>query len=121
MITHHDQVIAHHMDHAPQVKALVDELYEALSASGRQNYENAIEAEYCTGNEEIRHRRIGDGVVSVVRCIAHDGAPGHVIDLIYGNFSTQQIREDLVAHGVGFLPIVRVYPSHAVLPAEDDA
>jgi len=121
MITHHDQIVARHMSHAPRVKALVDELYEALSATGRQNYENAIKAAYCTGNEEITHRRIRGGTVSVVRCMAHDGAPKHVIDLIYGNCTTQQIRADLVAHGVGFLPIVRVYPSSSVLPAEDDA
>ena len=121
MITHHDQVIAHHMSHAPRVKALVDELYEALYATGRQDYENAIKAEYCTGNEEIRHRLFGDGMVSVVWCMAHDGVPGHVIDLIYGNCTTKQIRADLVEHGVSFLPIVRVYPPSSALPTEDDA
>ncbi|MBA8932096.1 hypothetical protein BC739_009355 [Kutzneria viridogrisea] len=114
-------VIARHIDHAPEVKALVDELFGMLAAGGGQDYRDAIAAEYCRPGQQITHRRVGDGVLSVVTDPPRGQRPGRVTHLVYGHCTSKQIRADLVARGLGSLPIVSVYPPAVLLdPAAGD-
>lgn len=88
----------------------MDELYLVLAGNGIEEYQKAIEAEYCGAGQTIEHRRFGDGLLSVVR-IASRGHPStYLTHLIYGYCTAAQIRDDLIRHGLGSLPIIMVYP-----------
>jgi hypothetical protein len=112
-------VIALHIDHAPQVKALVDELYLKLAENGINEYQSAIEAEYGSAGQRIEHCALGQGFLSVITSAARGDRPSCVTHLIYGHCTTAHIRENLIARGLGSLPITRVYPWRTVLVADD--
>jgi len=113
-------VIALHIDHAPQVKALVDELYLKLAENGVNEYQSAIEAEYRSVGQRIEHRSLGHGFLSVITSVARGDLPSYITHLVYGNCTTAHIRENLVARGLGSLPITRVYPWRTVLVTDED-
>jgi len=113
-------MIISHKDHMPQVKALVDELYTRLTTDPDLDYADAIAAEYSRPGQRIEHHRVGDGIVSVIISPPHDGVPEHVTHLVYGDCTTAQIREDLIARGLESLPITTVYPSGAVFVPDVD-
>lgn len=77
-------LITHHIDHPPQVKALVDELYATLTDAGHQDYEAAIEAEYATAHERVEHYSYGDGMLSLVGAPEPGRGGIHLTHLIYG-------------------------------------
>ena len=112
-------MIALHIDHAPQVKALVDELYLKLTENGVNEYQRAIEAEYRSAGQRIEHSSLGHGFVSVITSAPRGGRPSWVTHLVYGNCTTAHIREDLISRGLGSLPITRVYPWRTVLVTDD--
>ena len=111
-------MIALHLDHAPQVKELVDELYLKLAENGINEYRSAIEAEYRCVGQSVEHRSLGHGFLSVITSAAHGDLPSYVTHLVYGNCTTAHIRENLIARGLGSLPITRVYPWRTVLVAD---
>lgn len=112
-------MITHHMDHPPQVKALVDELYAMLSAKGRGDYETMIEAEYAGPGEQITHHQCGDGVLSAIAAPGRGERTPFLTHLVYGGCTAHQIRQDLVARGLGSLGITWVYPPDTVLTDDD--
>jgi hypothetical protein len=112
-------LITHHIDHPPQVKGLVDELFETLIQGGRGDYEAKIEAEYASPGERVRHYDYGDGVLSLIAVPGPDADTMHLTHLVYGGCTTHQIRQDLVERGLGSLGITWVYPPDAVLPDDD--
>ncbi|QWF77926.1 hypothetical protein [Amycolatopsis sp. CA-230715] len=109
-------LITHHIDHPPQVKALVDELYATLTDAGHQDYEAAIEAEYATAHERVEHYSYGDGMLSLVGAPEPGRGGIHLTHLIYGGCTAHQIRQDLVHRGLGSLGITWVYPPEDTLP-----
>ena len=111
-------MIALHIDHAPQVKALVDELYAVLSETGRPDYEAMIEGEYAVPGEHVTHDSYGDGVVSAIASPVAGTRTLRLTHLVYGGCTEHQIRQDLVARGLGSLPITWVYPPDTVLPGD---
>ncbi|WIY00481.1 hypothetical protein QRX60_41555 [Amycolatopsis mongoliensis] len=113
-------LITHHLDHPPQVKALVDELYATLSENGSQDYETLIEAEYAGPGEQVEHYSFGDGVLSLVALPTRDAGTLRLTRLVYGGCTTHQIRQDLVARGLGSLAITWVYPPDAALAGDDE-
>ncbi|MFD8496774.1 hypothetical protein [Amycolatopsis sp. NPDC059657] len=116
----HSNSITHHMDHPPRVKALVDDLYAQLSQRGRRDYEAMIEAEYTTPDERVTHTRCGDGLLStIVRPMRGDRSP-RLTHLVYGGCTAHQIRQDLVARGLGSLPITWVYPPETIMTSDED-
>ncbi|MBE1494078.1 hypothetical protein H4696_001178 [Amycolatopsis lexingtonensis] len=112
-------LITHHRDHPPQVKALTDELYATLSENGRRDYENMIAAEYAGPGERVEHHRCGDGVLTMIAEPIRGTGAMRLTHLVYGGCTTHQIRQDLVARGLGSLAITRVYPPEATLPEDD--
>lgn len=113
-------LITHHIDHPPQVKALVDDLYATLTDTGYHDYEAAIEAEYATAHERVEHYSCGDGVLSVIGVPDPGEGTLRPTHLIYGGCTTHQIRQDLVRRGLGSLGITWVYPPEDV-PLDEDA
>jgi len=112
-------LITHHLDHPPQVKALVDELYEMLSENGRRDYETMIAAEYAGPGERVEHHPYGDGVLSMIAQPMPEGETMRLTHLVYGGCTAHQIRQDLVTRGLGSLAITWVYPPETAL-ADDD-
>jgi hypothetical protein len=106
------------MDHPPQVKALVDELYAILTETGSSDYAATIEAEYAVPGEQVTHRRYGDGVVSTIAVPVQGTRTLRLTHLVYGGCTEHQIRQDLVARGLGSLAITWVYPPDTVLTGE---
>ncbi len=113
-------MIISHKGHAPQVKALVDELYTRLTTDPDLDHVDAIAAQYCCPGQRIEHHRVGDGIVGVITSPPHDGVPEHLAHLVHGDCTTAQIRDDLIARGLESLPITTVYPSGAVLVPDID-
>ncbi|WP_328615221.1 hypothetical protein OHS18_47225 [Amycolatopsis sp. NBC_00355] len=111
-------LITHHRDHPPQVKALVDELYETLSEKGRRYYETMIAAEYAGDGERVEHHSCGDGVLTMIAMPMRDTETMPLTHLIYGGCTTHQIRQDLIARGLGALAITSVYPPETDLPED---
>lgn len=112
-------LITHHLDHPPQVKALVDELYATLSENGRRDYEAMIAAEYAGPGERVEHYSCGGGVLSMIAQPVRDAETMRLTHLIYGGCTTHQIRQDLVGRGLGSLAITSVYPPGTALPGDD--
>lgn len=112
-------LITHHLDHPPQVKALVDELYATLSENGRRDYETMIAAEYAGPDEQVEHHSFGGGVLSVIARPMRDAETLRLTHLVYGGCTAHEIRQDLVARGLGSLAITWVYPPDTVLLEED--
>ncbi len=115
----HSTLVTHHMDHPPQVKALVDELYAMLSETGPADYQAMIEAEYALPNEHVKHDPCGSGVVSTIAAPVPGVRALRLTHLVYGGCTEHEIRQDLVARGLGSLAITWVYPPETVLPADD--
>jgi hypothetical protein len=111
-------LVTHHMDHPPQVKALVDELYAMLRANGPSDYEAMIVAEYAVPGEHVTHSRCGEGLVSAIAGPVPGTKALRLTHLVYGGCTEHQIREDLVARGLGSLGITWVYPPETVLPTD---
>jgi hypothetical protein len=103
-------LVTQHMDHPPQVKALVDELYATLSEKGRDDYEALIEGEYAVSGEHVTHRSYGDGMLSTIATPVLGGKTMRLTHLVYGGCTEHQIRQDMVARGLGSLAITWVYP-----------
>lgn len=114
-------LITQHMDHPPQVKALVDELYETLAAPGRGGYEAMITGEYAEPGEQVAYRSCGGGVLATIAMPERGRRTLRLTHLVYGGCTTHEIRQDLVARGLGSLAITWVYPPDAVLDTEDPA
>lgn len=112
-------MITRHIDHPPQVKVLVDELYLRLQATNPPGYQALIEAEYASAGDDVSRERCGRGYVSKFLARAHGSAPRHLTHLVYGGCTDHEIRQDLVARGWGSLAMTWVYPSNAE-PADDD-
>lgn len=108
-------MITPHLDHPPQVKALVDELYLELAESASPGYEAMVEAEYAGHDERVLHDRCGGGRVSVFVSPAHGRTPRRLTHLIYGGCTAHEIRQDLVRRGWGSLGITWVYPPDTVM------
>jgi hypothetical protein len=108
------------MDHPPQVKALVDELYAVLTETGPQDYEAMIEAEYTVPGEQVTHGPCGGGVVSTIAVPVQGERALRLTHLVYGGCTEHEIRQDLVARGLGSLGITWVYPPDTVLRDDGD-
>jgi hypothetical protein len=113
-------LVTHHMDHPPQVKALVDELYAVLSETGPRDYEAMIEAEYAVAGEHVLHGPCGGGVVSTIAAPVRGERALRLTHLVYGGCTEHEIRQDLIARGLGSLGVTWVYPPDTVLPGEAD-
>jgi hypothetical protein len=111
-------LVTHHMDHPPQVKALVDELYAMLSATGSHDYEAMIEGEYALPGEHVSHGRCGGGVVTAIAAPVRGERLLRLTHLVYGGCTEHEIRQDLVARGLGSLGVTWVYPPDTVLPGD---
>ncbi|MFI7117418.1 hypothetical protein [Amycolatopsis sp. NPDC049868] len=108
-------LITHHRDHLPQVKVLVDELYATLTANGRGEYEAMIEAEYAGPHEHVEHHLCGEGVLSLMAEPIRGSKRTRLTHLVYGGCTTHEVRQDLIARGLGSLGITWVYPPEADL------
>ncbi|MFK0246040.1 hypothetical protein ACIQUM_15170 [Amycolatopsis azurea] len=108
-------LVTRHRDHLPQVKVLVDELYATLSANGRGEYEAMIEAEYAGPHERVEHHVCGEGVLSLMAEPVRGSERTRLTHLVYGGCTPHQVRQDLIARGLGSLGFTWVYPPEADL------
>lgn len=113
-------LITPHLDHPPQVKAIVDELYATLSEQGRRGYEAMITAEYTERGEQVTYDPCGTGVLATIAVPARGGTGLRLTRLVYGGCTAHEIRQDLVARGLGSLAITWVYPPDTVMVEDGD-
>lgn len=113
-------LITSHLDHPPQVKAIVDELYATLSERGRRGYEAMITAEYTGCGERVTYDPCGGGVLGTIAAPVNGGRTLRLTHLVYGGCTAHEIRQDLVGRGLGSLAITWVYPPDTVLVDDGD-
>ena len=113
-------LITPHLDHPPQVKAIVDELYATLSEPGRGGYEAMIAAEYARPGEQVTFDPCGAGVLGMIAARVNGGRTLRLTHLVYGGCTAHEIRQDLVTRGLGSLAITWVYPPDTVLVDDGD-
>lgn len=93
-------------------------MFETLTEPGRRDYEAMITGEYAAPGEQVTYGSCGAGVLGTIAVPVRGRRRSRLTHLVYGGCSAREIRQDLVARGLGSLGITWVYPPDAVLDGE---